>query len=548
MAFRSDTMLMQETPGIMSNNGSKSKAKSRTTVTTYPTASQSTFNLDRDNSNVNNAIELETAEESDEPIEQGWISTSREWSMVVCFAIMAMMVAMDALILIPILPKITGKYHSNPSRDTMWPMTVYILANATFQRFHVAVMEIFGRRNMLIAGLIVFTMGLILISASPPLFPILLVGRAVQGAGAAAMVSIPPAMLMDMIPERRRSMYNFAIILSSAIGAILGLTLGGIFIRQDSWKWIFYIAAPFCFLLFVITPLAVRPVGESLEPKKRLMKVDWTGSFLFSGSMTSLLLGLTWATSLNKELKLKVLVALGAGAVGMIVTMLYERSGASRPLLSLGILRVSPLTFLCVLIQSLLIAVQLVCLPAYLGGVHDSSSTTTGAILIPMIVTMLLVTGGIDIVPTKLYRYRWPLWFGWALNIASSASLTTFNTHTTLRVCIIVMLVTGLGHGITISATHTALRELSRQRSRSQRDACLIANFVRTAGFCLAIASADSAFRTRLRIHDEHYSPAQVYSSSFEDLMRALTILAGFGGLLSLFVGWKRTREGGLHA
>jgi ABC-type siderophore export system fused ATPase/permease subunit len=159
-----------------------------------------------------------------------------------------------------------------------------------------------------------------------------------------------------------------------------------------------------------------------------------------------------------------------------------------------------------------------------------------------MIVTLLLATAGIDLIPTKLYHYRWPLWLGWVLNIISSASLTLFSTHTTLRVCGIVMVVTGLGHGITISAIHTALRDLSRQNSRSQRDASLIASFVRTAGFCLAIASAESAFRTRLRIHGVHYSPTQVYASSFVDLMRVLTAVAGFGGLLSLFVGWRKRR------
>lgn len=103
MASQSDTIPVQETAGVVTNNGSKSHAKERTTVATYPTASQSTFNLNSSNDD-NNAIELETAEASDQPIEQGWISSSHEWSMVVCFALMAMTVIMDALILIPILP------------------------------------------------------------------------------------------------------------------------------------------------------------------------------------------------------------------------------------------------------------------------------------------------------------------------------------------------------------------------------------------------------------------------------------------------------------
>ena len=115
MASQSDTIPMQETAGIVRNDGSKNHAKDRTTVATYPTASQSTFNLVSSDNDDNNAIELETAEESDQPIEQGWISTSREWSMVVCFAIMAMMVSMDTLIMLPILPvsRLSRNYHKS---------------------------------------------------------------------------------------------------------------------------------------------------------------------------------------------------------------------------------------------------------------------------------------------------------------------------------------------------------------------------------------------------------------------------------------------------
>lgn len=110
---------MQETGRSLTNNNSKGHAKDRTTVATYHSASQSTFNLDSSNDDDNNTIELETAEESDQPIEQGWISTSSEWSMVACFATMAMMVTMDALILIPILPvsPSSGNLLRTPSSD-----------------------------------------------------------------------------------------------------------------------------------------------------------------------------------------------------------------------------------------------------------------------------------------------------------------------------------------------------------------------------------------------------------------------------------------------
>jgi hypothetical protein len=160
-----------------------------------------------------------------------------------------------------------------------------------------------------------------------------------------------------------------------------------------------------------------------------------------------------------------------------------------------------------------------------------------------MLSILFLSTAGTSLIPEKLCQFRWILWFGWALTIISSGTLTLLNTGTKRGVCVIVLLVTGLAHGLTISATHRALRELSSSMvPQSARDASLIANLIRTSGFCLAIAGAESGFRTRLRSHHAHHTIPQIYALSFEDLMRILTALAGLGGLLSLFVGWKKRR------
>lgn len=219
-------------------------------------------------------------------------------------------------------------------------------------------MQIFGRRNVLLGGLILFSIGLILLSAAPPLFPVLLVGRGIQGAGVAAMVSVPPAMLKEMVCAERRPYYNCVILSCGAFGATLGSILGGVFMMQKStaWRWVFYIPSPFCIALYILVPFAIQPVGETLRPKKSITTVDWTGMSIFSASMAALLLGLTWASSLQKELEWKVLLALAAGAVGLIVTLLYERSGASRPFLPFSIFKVSPTTFICVFIHSLIVS------------------------------------------------------------------------------------------------------------------------------------------------------------------------------------------------
>lgn len=188
-------------------------------------------------------------------------------------------------------------------------------------------------------------------------------------------------------------------------------------------------------------------------------------------------------------------------------------------------------------------AVQLVYIPAYLRGVHHSSPVSIGAFSIAFVLPLLLATAGVGLIPSEICHFRYLLLLGWALNIVTCGCLILIGTATKPGVCAILIIFTGLGHGITISATHRALRVLSIQRAQSTRDAFLIANFVRTVGFCLAISGGESVFQTRMNVYYTLYTLTKVYADTFDDLMRALTTLAGIGGLLSLFVGWRKNRS-----
>lgn len=93
----------ESNPQIQGSSGSPEAKKEPTLATTYPIASQSTLNIDRNDDDSN--IELRaTTDELSETIQQSWISYTSEWWMVGCFAVMALMVSLDAVILMPILP------------------------------------------------------------------------------------------------------------------------------------------------------------------------------------------------------------------------------------------------------------------------------------------------------------------------------------------------------------------------------------------------------------------------------------------------------------
>jgi MFS family permease len=257
---------------------------------------------------------------------------------------------------------ISYKYHSDLATETLWPVTVYFLANAIMQRVFVALTDIFGRRIMLFSAVAIFTIGAVVLSVTPPLFPILVAGRGLQGIGSGGMVAIPSAMLIEMIPTQRRSRYNCIILLCAAIGAGTGPVVGGLFTEKGiaengmAWRWIYWISGPYCLVLLISIPFAVQPVGEFLSPKMRLLSIDWTGISIFCASMSGLLIGITWSGGGDPSTNWRTLLALAAGGIGMMCWLLYERSGATKPFFSFSILSKSPVTFFGIFLHSFLVS------------------------------------------------------------------------------------------------------------------------------------------------------------------------------------------------
>ncbi|QKX54378.1 uncharacterized protein TRUGW13939_01464, partial [Talaromyces rugulosus] len=457
---------------------------------------------------------------------------------------------------------ISSIYHSNFSHNGTWPIIVYFLATIPIQRLGIEATEVFGYRNVLIAGVAIFSIGVIFLSATHTLFPMLLVGRGIQGIGVGVIVSVGPAILAEMVPPQRRSRYYCVILFCAAIGLGTGPAVGGLLLEDPAnWRWIYYISAPLCFSLLILTPVAIRPVGETLSSKMAILNIDWTGICLFSASFTVLILGTTWAGIPNRAADWRTLFTLGVGAIGLIGAVMYERSGASKPIISLKTLKASPLTFVCILIHSVVMFTEVFYIPQYMRGVYELSPSYLGALLIALTVPSLLVTAVVGVITARFRAYRWAVWSGWVLTTASAGCMTVPGTDTGIFVYVILLIVAGLGHGLTMSGSHTATRRLAN--ASNERDASLLANFIRTIGICIAMSAAGVVFQTRIKTHlfqsdlskllgNLDFNEAvwnaskitvsheiaegrkEIFVLTFREMMYAITVLAGLGGVLSL--------------
>jgi MFS family permease len=236
---------------------------------------------------------------------------------------------------------------------TAWLEIGFLVTASVTQRFFVAVAEVVGHRCVLFTAVISYTIGAVLCSTAF-IYIILIVGRCVQGFGAGGMVAMMLVVVKDIFPDRPRPFYAVIIFGFGAIGAALGPVVGSTILERTSWKTLFYITIPFSGLLLLAIPW-LNFSSEELVEGRQFLAIDWTGGIMFTGSLVSLLLGLTWGGQLYPWTSWRVILTLAAGGLGLVATLVYEKSGASQPFIRFRILKLAPAAYFCIFLNGVMV-------------------------------------------------------------------------------------------------------------------------------------------------------------------------------------------------
>jgi EmrB/QacA subfamily drug resistance transporter len=194
------------------------------------------------------------------------------------------MASLDNLVVTTALPVIRVHLHAGLS-GLEWTVNAYTLTFAVLLLTAAGLGERFGRRRIFMFGITIFTIA----SAGAALAPnidLLIVARAIQGAGGAMIMPLSLTLLSAAVkPERR----NAALGIWGAIGGAaiaLGPLVGGAVTTGWSWHYIFWLNVP---IGIILVPLAWWKLQESRGSQTRL---DLTGAVLVSGGLLGVVLGL----------------------------------------------------------------------------------------------------------------------------------------------------------------------------------------------------------------------------------------------------------------
>jgi EmrB/QacA subfamily drug resistance transporter len=254
----------------------------------------------------------------------------RWWTLAaVCAGVF--MLLLDVTIVNVALPDIERGFGAGLS-DLQWVLDAYALTLAAFLLTAGSLADLWGRRRVFAAGIVLFTLGSFLCGISTgSLF--LILARGFQGIGGAIMFATALALIANAFRGRDRGIAFGVFGAITGVAIAIGPVLGGVIIAGLGWRWIFFVNVPIGLAALAVT---LRWVQESFDPAAH--RPDWLGFVTFSAALASLVVGLIRSTS-DGWGATTVLACFAAAAVLLAVFVLVELRQRT-PMLDLSLFRV----------------------------------------------------------------------------------------------------------------------------------------------------------------------------------------------------------------
>lgn len=288
-----------------------------------------------------------------------------------------------------------------------WVTTAYLIAATVTTPLYGKLSDIFGRRPLFIISISIFVAGSFLSTFSTSM--LMLAGfRAFQGLGAGGLMSLPLAIIGDILAPRERARYQGFFLATFGIASVIGPLVGGLFAGTDTilgiagWRWVFLVNVPVgviaLFMVITFLHLPHLPHGHT--------KIDWWGAGLVVATLAPLLLVAEqgrewgWASPL-------AIACYAIGVVGLVAFLLVERAMGPAAIIPLRLFNAkgfSPAVVLSVLVGFGMFGAMLT-IPLYLQIVMGFSPTQSGFATLPMMFGVMLASIGTGQIVARTGKY-----------------------------------------------------------------------------------------------------------------------------------------------
>jgi EmrB/QacA subfamily drug resistance transporter len=310
---------------------------------------------------------------------------NKKWWTLAAVAFGLFMIMLDNTIVNVALPSIQRSLHMSIS-SLEWIVTAYALTFAALLITGGKLGDLYGRRKMFIAGLVVFTLASLACGLAPNA-SFLIGARAVQGVGAALMNPATLSIITATFPPKERGQAIGIWAGVSALALAIGPLIGGLIVDNINWHWIFYVNVP----VGVVGILVSRWVIVESRDTSHEQSIDLPGLVASGGALLALSYALIegnqhgWGSP--------EIVGLFVGAAVLLAVFIWLEMRQRLPMLDLGLFKIG--SFAGANIVAMLVSLGMFgvffFISLYVQNVLGYSPTKAGAIFLPMTILIILI-------------------------------------------------------------------------------------------------------------------------------------------------------------
>ncbi|HVN62051.1 MAG TPA: MFS transporter, partial [Gaiellaceae bacterium] len=291
--------------------------------------------------------------------------------------------SLDQTIVSTALPTIVGDL-GGLSRLS-WVVTAYLLASTVVAPLYGKLGDLYGRKRILEVAIVIFLTGSALCGVAQTMTE-LIAFRALQGLGGGGLMVISMAVVGDLVPARERGRYQGLFGAAFGVSTVAGPLLGGFFVDNLSWRWIFYVNLP----LGAVALAVISSVFRSEHVAQRA-RVDYLGAAVLTAGLSGIVLfaslgGNTYAWSAPPML---IMIA---GGAALLAAFPFVEARSPEAILPLELFRNRTFSAASVIgfVVGLGLFGSVTFVPFYLQVVKGHTPTVSGLLMTPMMGGLLV--------------------------------------------------------------------------------------------------------------------------------------------------------------
>lgn len=427
-----------------------------------------------------------------------WKPKANPWLIAFVVSLAAFMEVLDTSIANVALPHIAGNLGASSDEST-WVLTSYLVSNAIVLPITGWLVSLLGRKKFFLICITLFTVSSLLCGIAPSL-AILLLARAIQGAGGGGLQPMAQAILADTFPPEKRGLAFSIYGVTAVVAPSIGPTLGGWITDNYTWRWIFLMNLPVGLLALFLVFTFVEDPPFLKRTTLAESRVDYFGFGLLAVGISFLQIVLDKGQE-DDWFGSNYILTLSIVSIVCLVTLVIWELKVKDPILDVRLFKNA--NFANASLMMFMVGAAsfstTVLMPQYLQSQMGYTAKSAGMVLSAAAILLLIELPLVGQLTSK-FQARYLMAFGWGtLTIAMFFSTQridldiSFTSATWLRIAQYVP----MGF-IFIPATMVAYLGIPQEKSNAVAG---LINFVRNMGASVGTSAVTTILARRAQVH-----------------------------------------------